>query len=148
MSKETKIYLKRIFFGNFWKKIILFDNTLLLGFRRRFFWLQQCHFIEKFIFKKVYNLAGGHGVIIGNSVAIPEPWLESVDFKFDLNKNLKNKNVIQEIKVGFDEKNTNEFEFKFNSIRVENPTVLVVNGKKWTKEKISSAFFVPKVISD
>lgn len=50
--------------------------------------------------------------------------------------------------MGYEDDNISEFKFKFNSIRVENPTVLVVNGKKWTKEKVSSAFFVPKVISD
>lgn len=94
----------------------------------------------------IYNLAGGNGVIIGNSVAIPEPWLEKTDFKFNLRDNLKNVNLLNEILA---QKNSQEqYEFKFNSVRVENPSVLVVNGKKWTREKISSAFFVPKVISD
>ena len=94
----------------------------------------------------VYNLAGGHGVIIGDSVAIPEPWLEKVEFGYDLNANFKNRALVNELKGG--EASSSEFKFKFDSIRVENPTVLVVNGKKWTKEKVSSAFFVPKVISD
>lgn len=94
----------------------------------------------------IYNLAGGHGVIIGNSVAIPEPWLEKCDIKFNLNENLKNKENLNEICQLND--NSAELEFNFLSIRVENPTVLVVNGKKWTKEKVSSAFFVPKVLSD
>jgi hypothetical protein len=96
----------------------------------------------------VYNLAGGHGVIIGNSVAIPEPWVENVNVDFELSQNLKNQNLIQEIKMSYEDNSLGVFKFKFNSIRVENPTVLVVNGKKWTKEKVSSAFFVPKVISD
>jgi len=74
--------------------------------------------------------------------------LEKVDLNFDLNQNIKNQKIIQEIKMGYEDDNISEFKFKFNSIRVENPTVLVVNGKKWTKEKVSSAFFVPKVISD
>jgi len=30
----------------------------------------------------VYNLAQGKGVIIGDTVAIPEPYLSSVHFKF------------------------------------------------------------------
>ncbi len=77
----------------------------------------------------IYNLAGGQGVIIGNSVCIPEPWLEVQDFEFESGD--KKKSV-----------------FKFNSIRVENPLVLVVNGRKWTKDKVSSAFFVPKVMND
>ena len=90
----------------------------------------------------IYNLAGGHGVIIGNSVTIPEPWIENVDIKFKPNDFLKNTNKLNE-NFAID-----EFEFKFKSVRVENPTVLVVNGRKWTKEKVSSAFFVPKVIAD
>ena len=95
----------------------------------------------------IYNLASGHGVIIGDSIAIPEPWLESVDFKFDLKQNLKNKRLIDEMSQ-LNESGEFYFEFKFKSVRVENPTVLVVNGKKWTREKVSSTFFVPKVIAD
>lgn len=30
----------------------------------------------------VYNLANGKGVIIGDSVAIPEPYVTDVDFKY------------------------------------------------------------------
>lgn len=90
----------------------------------------------------IYNLVESEGVIIGNSVAIPEPWLERVDFKFNLAENLKNDHLVKQISDKV------EYEFKFDSIRVENPTVLVVKGKKWGKEKISSAFFVPKVVQD
>ncbi|CAF0738839.1 unnamed protein product [Brachionus calyciflorus] len=90
----------------------------------------------------IYNLAIGDGVIIGNSIAIPEPWLERVDFKFNLRENLKNQTILNEISDNMD------FEFKFDSIRVENPSVLVVKGKKWGKDKVSSAFFVPKVVQD
>lgn len=110
--------------------------------------LLKLEFLIFFKFLKVYNLASGHGVIIGNSVAIPEPWVENVDLKFDLNQILKNKNLIQEMKINYEDNDISEFTYKFNSIRVENPMVLVVNGKKWTKEKVSSAFFVPKVIAD
>jgi len=65
-----------------------------------------------------------------------------------LNEHLKNSNLISEIEAGYDGNIISEFQFKFKSIRVENPSVLVVNGKKWTREKISSAFFVPKVVAD
>ncbi len=77
----------------------------------------------------IYNLASGQGVIIGNSVCIPEPWLEIQEFEFESG-----------------DKKRRRFDFK--SVRVENPLVLVVNGRKWTKDKVSSAFFVPKVMSD
>jgi tetratricopeptide (TPR) repeat protein len=103
----------------------------------------------------IYNLAGGHGLIIGQSVAIPEPYVENINFKFDLNESLKNPNLFRNVmnlltneNSQNENQNLNSFEFKFNSIRVEYPTVLVVNGKKWTREKVSSAFFVPKIIAD
>lgn len=79
----------------------------------------------------IYNLAAGAGVIIGNSVCIPEPWLETQCLEFE-HKGEPNK----------------KHQFNFKSVRVENPLVLVVNGKKWTKDKVSSAFFVPKVMDD
>ncbi len=80
----------------------------------------------------IYNLHTGEGCIIGDSVAIPEPWLENVDFTYDDTINGQSKNHV----------------FNFKSIRISNPSVLVVNGKKWTKEKVSSAVFVPKVLND
>lgn len=89
----------------------------------------------------IYNLASGHGVIIGNSICIPEPWLESQNFNFNLDD-------YDRYNMKLSETNERSHSFQFKSIRVENPSVLVVNGKKWTKEKISSAFFVPKVMSD
>lgn len=98
----------------------------------------------------IYNLAARNGVIIGDSVAIPEPWIERVNFSFSLSESLRNEALIArlrndaELSVADEDKH----EFKFESVRVENPTVLVVNGKKWTKEKLSSAFFIPKVIAD
>ncbi|XP_025836601.1 tetratricopeptide repeat protein 5-like isoform X2 [Agrilus planipennis] len=58
----------------------------------------------------VFNIAETKGVIIGDSVAIPEPFITEIDFSF--------------------EENT----FKFRLIRVETPCVLVVNGKKLGKE--------------
>uniref|UniRef100_A0A1Y1M5P0 Tetratricopeptide repeat protein 5 OB fold domain-containing protein n=1 Tax=Photinus pyralis TaxID=7054 RepID=A0A1Y1M5P0_PHOPY len=58
----------------------------------------------------VFNLAESRGVIIGDSVAIPEPYVTDVDFKYG-NKR-----------------------FKFRLIRVETPRVMVVNGKKLGKD--------------
>jgi tetratricopeptide (TPR) repeat protein len=94
----------------------------------------------------IYNLASGHGVIIGDSVAVPEPWLEKVGFKYKISDIIKNESQLSEFKQF--NKGSDELSFKFDSIRIENPTVLVVNGKKWTREKVSSTFFVPKAISD
>ena len=93
-------------------------------------------------------------------MAIPEPYIESIDFKFNLYERINNKHVINDIgkllslehddnhNIDNSKERKKEIEFKFKSIRVEYPTVLVVNGKKWTKEKVSTAFFVPKVIAD
>jgi len=58
----------------------------------------------------VYNLADGKGVIIGDSVAIPEPYVTDVDFKYESS------------------------EYKFRLIRIETPLVLVVNGKKVNRD--------------
>lgn len=59
----------------------------------------------------VYNLAQGKGVIIGDAVGIPEPNFSSV-------------------KINFDGK-----VFEFRKVRVENPLVLIVNGKKLNKNQ-------------
>ncbi|XP_044256056.1 tetratricopeptide repeat protein 5-like [Tribolium madens] len=58
----------------------------------------------------VFNLADGKGVIIGNSVAIPEPYVSDVNFTYKDN------------------------EYKFRLIRVETPLVMVVNGKKVNRD--------------
>ncbi|KAJ3658963.1 hypothetical protein Zmor_010675 [Zophobas morio] len=58
----------------------------------------------------VYNLADGKGVIIGNSVAIPEPYVTDVNFTYKENK------------------------YKFTLIRVETPLVMVVNSKKVSRD--------------
>ncbi|KAG1714099.1 Tetratricopeptide repeat protein 5 [Nymphon striatum] len=63
----------------------------------------------------VYNLAQGKGVIIGDSVAIPEPYIQKVQGKYE-NK-----------------------EFNFSSIRVSNPLVMVVNGKKCGGDKLANS---------
>ncbi|CAH1106333.1 unnamed protein product [Psylliodes chrysocephalus] len=58
----------------------------------------------------IFNLADGKGVIIGDSVAIAEPYMTDVDFSYK------------------------DIDYKFRLIRVENPVILVVNGKKVSKE--------------
>lgn len=63
----------------------------------------------------VYNLAKGRGVTVGDSVAIPEPFVIHQKFSY-LN---------------------NDFDFK--SIRVETPVILVVNGRKLGREQEASA---------
>ncbi|GJQ77322.1 hypothetical protein Trydic_g20740 [Trypoxylus dichotomus] len=59
----------------------------------------------------VYNFAEGKGVIIGDSVAIPEPYVTDVNFEYE------------------------DKEYKFRLVRVETPLVLVVNSKKLTRDK-------------
>lgn len=63
----------------------------------------------------VYNLAEGHGVILGDTVAIPEPFMSYNKFSY----------------CGID--------IDFKSIRVETPVVLVVNGRNLGKEQQASA---------
>lgn len=58
------------------------------------------------IVSTVFNLADGKGVIIGDSVAIPEPYVTDIDFGYKEN------------------------DFKFRLIRVETPVIMVVNSKK------------------
>ncbi|KAG5892233.1 hypothetical protein JTB14_022298 [Gonioctena quinquepunctata] len=58
----------------------------------------------------IFNLADGKGVIIGDSVAVPEPYVTDVDFTY------------------------REIDYKFRLIRVETPVILVVNGKKVGRE--------------
>lgn len=61
----------------------------------------------------VYNLSPGKGVIIGDSVAISEPYFTRVDLAY------------------------NERRYAFDLIRVESPLVLVINGKKGGKEMLA-----------
>jgi len=61
----------------------------------------------------VYNLSPGKGVIIGDSVAISEPYFTRVDMSY------------------------NERQYSFDLIRVESPLVLVINGKKGGKEMLA-----------
>lgn len=63
----------------------------------------------------VYNLAKGRGVTVGDSVAIPEPFVIHQKFSYL----------------------DNDFDFK--SIRVETPIILVVNGRKLGREQQACA---------
>ncbi|OAD62374.1 Tetratricopeptide repeat protein 5 [Eufriesea mexicana] len=63
----------------------------------------------------VYNLAKGRGITVGDSVAIPEPFVIHQKFSYQ----------------------NNDFDFK--SIRVETPVILVVNGRKLGREQQASA---------
>ncbi|XP_065343831.1 tetratricopeptide repeat protein 5-like [Cloeon dipterum] len=71
----------------------------------------------------VYNLAEGRGFIIGDSIAIPEPYL---------------------CKVAFTHKDKS---FNFNSIRVPTPLVLVVNGRRLSREHHACTLVTTKVAS-
>ena len=57
-----------------------------------------------------YNLSPGKGVIIGDTVAIAEPYFTHLDIEYQAVK------------------------YKFNMVRVESPLVLVINGKKAGRE--------------
>lgn len=63
----------------------------------------------------VYNMAKGRGFTIGDSVAIPEPFVAHHKFSY----------------------HNNDFDFK--SIRVETPVTLVVNGRKLGREQHARA---------
>lgn len=67
----------------------------------------------KCIAVSVFNLAIGKGLIVGDSVAIPEPFVQ-------LNE------------IALDDEN-----FLFQSIRVDNPIVLVINKRKVGKERLA-----------
>ena len=58
----------------------------------------------------LYNLSPGKGVIIGDNVAIPEPFLTRTELSW----------------AGC--------EYKFNMVRVESPLVLVINAKKAARD--------------
>ncbi|XP_019865803.1 tetratricopeptide repeat protein 5 [Aethina tumida] len=58
----------------------------------------------------IFNLSSGKGVIIGDSVAIPEPFVVDNNFTY------------------------NNKEYKFRLIRVETPLILVINGRKANRD--------------
>lgn len=61
----------------------------------------------------VFNLAIGKGVIVGDSVALPEPYLEEVNLQLE------------------------EQQITYRNIRVDNPVVLVINKRKVGSERLS-----------
>ena len=68
----------------------------------------------------LYNLAPGKGVIIGDSVAIAEPYFTRVSVapsSFSLSSEAKS--------------------IEFGLIRVESPLVLVINGKKAGRDMVA-----------
>ncbi|XP_049765526.1 tetratricopeptide repeat protein 5-like [Schistocerca cancellata] len=71
--------------------------------------------VETCIAVTVYNFAKGKGVIIGDSVAIPEPYLTKVSVE------------------------TKDAKYFYNSVRVNSPLVLVVNSKKMGINQQASA---------
>lgn len=78
----------------------------------------------------VFNLAVGKGVKIGDSVAIPEPYVTDYDFEY---KSIVS--LIVEYGFSFPTPNLSEIVFSFQKyefrlLRLETPLVLVVNGKK------------------
>lgn len=72
----------------------------------------------------IYNLAEGRGVIIGDTVAIPEPNLKMVELKYK------------------------EKEFCYKSIRVNTPLCLVINGKLLTADQQAPPRLTVTVTSD
>ncbi|CAH2087917.1 unnamed protein product [Euphydryas editha] len=62
----------------------------------------------------VYNWADGRGALIGDAVAVPEPLLSSCSMK------------------------TDDAQFEFKSIRVNNPLFLLVNGKRVSRHQFAS----------
>jgi len=61
----------------------------------------------------VFNLAVGKGMITGDSIAIPEPYVQQVNVQ------------------------VNNEQIAFNSIRVNNPVVMVVNKRKVASDRLS-----------
>ncbi|KAK0086224.1 hypothetical protein PV325_003575 [Microctonus aethiopoides] len=72
----------------------------------------------------VYNLAEGRGVVVGDSISIPEPFFAHQKFSYS------------------------DHEFDIQSIRVEVPTVLVVNGRKLNRNQQACAKLLSFTRSD
>ena len=58
----------------------------------------------------LYNLSPGKGVIIGDTVAIPEPHFTDIDLTWE------------------------GVSYKFWLVRVESPLVIIINGRKASRE--------------
>ena len=106
----------------------------------------------------LYNLKAGIGVIIGDTVAIAEPFMEKIDFNFDPEdvrvdggggegggRAVESKNSTDSPATAEKPRSSSPFsacsssvgatKFEFVSLRVPTPVVVVVNGKKWGRDK-------------
>ena len=72
----------------------------------------------------LYNLAPGRGVIIGDSVAIAEPYFTRVS-------------VAPSSSSSSSDANKSAVAIEFGLIRVESPLVLVINGKKAGRDMVA-----------
>jgi hypothetical protein len=81
----------------------------------------------------MYNLKAGTGVIIGDTVAVAEPFMERVNFEFDPGGGTE---AHPGSGVGGTE-DVGKETFEFVSLRVSSPVMVVVNGKKWGRDKES-----------
>lgn len=70
----------------------------------------------------VYNLAAEYGLNMGDSVAIPEPFVQNVDFRYK------------------------DESFKFPSVRVSSPVVMVINGRKLGIERQAPSVLTVKAM--
>ena len=71
----------------------------------------------------LYNLAPGKGVIIGDSVAIAEPYFTRVS--------------VAPSSSSSSDANKSAVAIEFGLIRVESPLVLVINGKKAGRDMVA-----------
>ena len=103
----------------------------------------------------LYNLRSGCGMIVGDTVAIPEPYVQSTDFtgKDKVNHisvllaNIYIPRILWSLHFlnspFFPEKLAVSVQmFKFLSLRVDSPVVMVVNKRKLGRDKLS-----PSVLS-
>lgn len=88
----------------------------------------------------VYNLAQGRGPIIGDSVAIPEPYMNQIDATYKTQVCSFSTDAIQYILnlLCYFQK------FQFPSIRVNLPLTMVVNKKCVSAECVSQPLFLSK----
>ena len=78
----------------------------------------------------LYNLAPGKGVIIGDSVAIAEPFYSRVEVTRD-----GKVNITRYIKFLFSFRPVPDFQsISFDLVRVDSPLILVINGKKASQD--------------
>ena len=93
----------------------------------------------------IYNLKAGVGVIIGDTVAIAEPFMEKIDFEFDPDAvfiggsgSESGSDATAAAAAAAASKTASglsKAKFEFASLRAATPVVVVVNGKKWGRDK-------------